>query len=320
MRAFTRYAWFVVGYNILVILGGAIVRATGSGAGCGRHWPQCNGEVIPRAEELSTIIELSHRVTSTLAGFLVIGLVVWAFRSFGRGTLVRRAAVLSLIFIIIEGALGAGLVLLELVEDNASVWRALAVAVHLVNTFVLLAWLVLTAWASGTETTHQGDEADPVRVHFRYSTTSQLMLVGMVGVALLSAAGAITALGDTLFLSGSLARTFGEANAARHFLVQLRVIHPIMAVFVSALLVGVALNLVSRDISARVTRLSYLVMGLVGLQMIVGLMTIVLRAPLVMQISHLLLADVMWVTLLLLTFEVLNTREQVAEQRTLQMA
>jgi cytochrome c oxidase assembly protein subunit 15 len=311
MRAFTKYAWFVVAYNIFVIIGGMIVRATGSGAGCGRHWPRCNGEVVPRPEEVSTIIEFSHRMTSTLAGFLVIGLLVWAYRAFDRGTLVRRAALLSFIFIVIEGALGAGLVLLELVEDNASVLRAIAVALHLVNTFVLLLWLALTAWSSNTE-----------YEVLRGSPTVRLMVVGLVGLALLSAAGAITALGDTLFLSGSLARTVGEENAAQHFLVQLRVIHPLMAIFVSGLLGYIAFNLIGREIDPVVTQLSYVAIGLIVLQLVLGLFTIILRAPLFLQISHLLTADVMWIVLLCLTFEV-SARAEVTEkvkQQTLQTA
>ena len=46
-RNFTRFAWLTLGFLILVILWGAFVRATGSGAGCGNHWPLCNGVVVP---------------------------------------------------------------------------------------------------------------------------------------------------------------------------------------------------------------------------------------------------------------------------------
>ena len=54
----------VLGYTVLTILWGAYVRATGSGAGCGRHWPLCNGEVLPRAPGAAMIIEFSHRATA----------------------------------------------------------------------------------------------------------------------------------------------------------------------------------------------------------------------------------------------------------------
>lgn len=296
MRAFTRYAWFVVGYNILVILWGALVRATGSGAGCGRHWPLCNGEAVHRPQSIETLIELSHRLTSTLAGVFVIILVVWAFRVYEKGSLTRRAAVLSLVFIIIEGGLGAGLVLLELVEDNASIWRAMAVSVHLLNTFVLLVWLTQTAWASNV----------PQDVRLGRSALVNLMFVGLTGMAILSAMGAVTALGDTLFLSGSLARQFGEQNAAEHFLVQLRVIHPMLSVLVSLMLFWIGTRLLAGDIPDRVKRLVYGMYGIIAFQIFMGLFTIILKAPLVMQMGHLLVADLMWVLLLVLTFEMMR--------------
>ncbi|HYE73361.1 MAG TPA: COX15/CtaA family protein, partial [Blastocatellia bacterium] len=134
LSRFSIYAWSVVAYNIAVIIWGAFVRATGSGAGCGRHWPLCNGEVIPRSAQLETIIEFIHRTTSGLAGILVIILLIWAFRKFPKGHLVRWAATFSLIFIITEGLVGAGLVLLRLVAGNQSVARAFWASAHLTNT------------------------------------------------------------------------------------------------------------------------------------------------------------------------------------------
>jgi heme A synthase len=95
-----------------VILWGAFVRATGSGAGCGSHWPLCNGELVPRAPQVETVIEFIHRATSGLAFLLVLGLFVLAWRVYPKGDLVRRAAALSFLFIVTEALVGAGLVLL----------------------------------------------------------------------------------------------------------------------------------------------------------------------------------------------------------------
>jgi len=144
-RRFRRFAWGVLAYNLLVVAWGAYVRATGSGAGCGSHWPLCNGEVIPRAERIETLIEFSHRLTSALDGLLVLALAVWAFRLFPRRHPVRPAAAWSLVFLVAEALIGAGLVRFELVADDASLARALVMAAHLVNTFLLLAALTLTA-------------------------------------------------------------------------------------------------------------------------------------------------------------------------------
>ena len=148
-RNFTRFVWVTLGLLILVILWGAFVRATGSGAGCGSHWPLCNGVVLPREARVDTMIEFFHRITSALSGLFVLAMVVWAFRLFPKGHIVRKGAVLSLFFIITESLLGAGLVLFEWVAHNASVGRAISMALHLVNTFLLLGAVTLTAWWAG---------------------------------------------------------------------------------------------------------------------------------------------------------------------------
>ncbi len=143
---FARFAAFVLVYNLGIILWGAYVRASGSGAGCGSHWPLCNGDVIPRAPEVATLIEFAHRVSSGGAMLLIGVMLVWAYRAFGRRHPVRVGATLSAFFIVTEALVGAGLVLFSLVADNASLARALFMAVHLANTFLLLAALTLTAW------------------------------------------------------------------------------------------------------------------------------------------------------------------------------
>src|SRR5688500_17618370 len=155
MPAAARFAWTVLAYNVAVICWGAYVRATGSGAGCGNHWPLCNGEVLPRSPGLATMIEFSHRLTSGLALIGVAALLVWTFRAAGRGAPARSAAVCSLVFILLEAAVGAGLVLFELVADNATMARAMFMVVHLINPFLLLRPLSLSAsWLSDGRAPH----------------------------------------------------------------------------------------------------------------------------------------------------------------------
>ena len=84
LASFAKYAWGVLAFNLIVILWGAYVRASSSGAGCGSHWPLCNGEIIPRTPTIKTVIEFSHRLSSGLALLLTIGLVVWAFRALAK--------------------------------------------------------------------------------------------------------------------------------------------------------------------------------------------------------------------------------------------
>src|SRR6185369_9685569 len=145
MSRLTRFAWLVLLYDIAVILWGVAVRATGSGAGCGSHWPLCNGEVVPQAPRVATVIEFSHRVSSGVALLLVVALGVMAFVDRRAGDPTRKAAVAGVLLMLSEALVGAGLVLFRLVADNQSMARAMFMGTHLMNTFFLLAALTLTA-------------------------------------------------------------------------------------------------------------------------------------------------------------------------------
>src|SRR5437870_7932437 len=103
LSGFARYSWVTLAWNLLVILWGVFLRASHSGDGCGQHWLTCQGEVVPSAPQLKTIIEFTHRITTEISGLLVVALAVWAFWMHGKGSLVRRAAAFSLFFIIVEG-------------------------------------------------------------------------------------------------------------------------------------------------------------------------------------------------------------------------
>ena len=123
-KSFVRFAWVVLAFTLAVVLWGAYVRAMGAGAGCGNHWPLCNGEVLPRAPAVKTLIEFTHRAMSGLDGLLILLLMLWAFWAYPRRHLARRAAVLSFGFVVTEALIGAALVKLEHVAQNASVGRA----------------------------------------------------------------------------------------------------------------------------------------------------------------------------------------------------
>ena len=222
---FARYAWFVLAYNLFVILWGAFVRASGSGAGCGSHWPLCNGVVVPRAPQLETIIEFAHRMSSGLSLVLVVVLVIWGFRAFAKGHPVRKAVVAVFIFEMVEVLVGAGLVLLGLVARDESVARAIIMPIHLANTFLLLGSTALAAWwASGHA---------PIRLRGQ-GLLGIGWVIGLVGVVFIGMSGAVTALGDTLFPAGSLIEGLRQdISPTVHVLVRLRVWHPVIAVAIA---------------------------------------------------------------------------------------
>ncbi len=304
MDRFSRYAWFTLAFNIGVILWGAVVRATGSGAGCGSHWPLCNGEVMPRAPRIETLIELSHRLTSGIALLLVVGLVVWAFRSRPRGHAARRAAVFTLVLMLTEAAVGAGLVLFELVADNQSMARALFMATHLTNTFFLLGAMTLTAWfASG---------GAPFRLRGRGGLAGLLML-GLAGLLLAGVSGAVAALGDTLFPSESLAQALREdLSPTAHLLIRLRIFHPMISIAAGFLIASVALQIKKHELGERARRFTLWTLSLVIAQLAAGLVNVLLLAPVWMQVVHLLLADLLWISYILLGASALAALEEDA--------
>ncbi len=287
---FARWSWIVLAINLAVILWGAVVRATGSGAGCGSHWPLCNGEVIPRPERLETLIEFSHRLTSGLALISVVALWIAALLRFPRRHAARFWATASLLLMLAEAAVGAGLVLLELVGRNTSLDRAAWMGAHLINTLLLLGAIALTADRSL-------EPPGPVfdrRLRIRASA-----LLGTLALA--GASGAIAALGDTLFPAATLAQGLrADLAPESHFLVQLRTLHPLIAVVGGALVLGLAQELrrLRRDAATRLwaNRAAALVVA----QMLVGLVNIGLLAPIPLQLLHLLLADLLWLAVLLL--------------------
>lgn len=295
MQRFERFSWGVLAYNLAVIAWGAFVRATGSGAGCGAHWPMCNGEVVPRAASVETMIELTHRATSGIALLLVVVQLVWALRLFPKGHRTRSFAIATMVFMLLEAAVGAALVLLELVADDRSAARAGWIAVHLVNTFLLVASLTLTPWSV----------RHPERAaHGRGGLTAALWL-GALLLFVTGIAGAITALGDTLFPAETLAAgVAADLSPTAHFLVRLRVVHPLIAAAAGVYLLGLAGFLASTRAhgayGAATRQWSIAVASLVVGQLVAGLVNLYLLAPVWMQLVHLLLADLLWIAFVLL--------------------
>jgi len=293
-RALQRFAWAVLVYFIAVILWGALVRATGSGAGCGDHWPLCNGTVIQHSPRLDTVIEFTHRVTSGISFFSAVGLLVWVYTSTVRGHLARSAAVASVLFTLIEAILGALLVKLGLTAQSQSPLRAPYLALHLTNTLLLLAALTLTAHLLGRERGYcRGDVA--LVAPIRASIGTLILLV--VGVT-----GSLAALGDTLFPAQSVGSALTQDFASgSNWLVRWRWTHPTVAFLASVFLIWLLVRAAQRGSYWDNRSLSALVLILLAAQYILGVLDVFLLAPVWMQIAHLLGADALWAALVVLT-------------------
>ena len=305
MTRFERLAVGVLVWNVLVALWGAYVRATGSGAGCGAHWPTCNGEIIPRAPQVETLIELVHRATSGLALLSVLALVFFAFRLFPKGHPVRFGAYLSGLFMLLETLLGASLVLFGWVAHNTTPVRAVVQMIHLANTYLLLASLLLTAHFARTGT--------PFRLRGQGAVGWALGLGGLA-LLFLGMSGAVTALGDLIFPVRSTLEAVERAlTPGEHFLVRLRILHPLIAVSVGLYVVLVAQLVAFLRPSSAARRLAQALAYLYGVQLLAGLINVALKAPVWLQILHLFLAYLVWLAYVLLMAEGLSRAHKAVE-------
>jgi cytochrome c oxidase assembly protein subunit 15 len=279
-RGISGYAALTLGFMVFVVLEGAVVRATGSGAGCGNHWPLCNGEVIPHHPRLATIIEFVHRQLTTVCSLLVIGLIARTFLNYPRGHRARRAVVWTGILLVTEAALGAVLVKGGYVESNASNMRVLMQCIHFTNTMLLLAALTVTWWwlRDRTEPTHIATQARP------------MAWIALASTIFVGATGSVAALADTLFPSTSLQTALLQDFAAHSpLLIRMRWLHPAAAIL--GLICALALARFLRGPIAQSLLL------LIAAQFILGIADVLLLAPTWMQVLHLLGADLYWVAL-----------------------
>ncbi|MDF2439098.1 MAG: heme o synthase [Abditibacteriota bacterium] len=296
-RRFAKFAWGLLAYNILVVLWGAYVRASRSGDGCGTHWPTCGGEVLPsNVEHTKTWVEFAHRVSTGILGPVLILFAIWAFRAFAKRHPVRYSTMAVVGFTVIEAWIGMHLVTNGLVAGNVSVERAFWLSLHLVNTFALIAALALTAWwASGHSRIQlRGQGAMGFAI-----IASLLMVMG------LAVTGAIAALGDTVFPADPniplLTQIKEDFSATAHYLMKARPPHAFTAMTVGLwvlLISGLCGHLRPSPQTKYFLRWTA---SLFLFQMAFGLVNLFYLAPVVLQIGHLLIANALWISLVLLS-------------------
>ena len=292
--ALRRFAWGVLAYFIATILWGTIVRATGSGAGCGDHWPLCNGTVLQQSPTIQTLIEFTHRITAGLDLIFVLGLLVWTWRRTISGHLARWAAAAAVFFTLTEGLLGALLVKLGLTAQSRSPLRAPMLALHLSNTLLLVAALAMAAHFLSRRT---GLRWRDIRINHPIGTT-----IGMISVMIVGVTGSMAALGDTLFPATSFGNSLEQDfSADSSWLLRWRWTHPTFAILASIFLIWVLIRASRRGGPWDNRSLSALVVGLLALQYVFGALDVWLLAPVWMQVVHLLGADLLWSALVVLT-------------------
>ena len=296
-RALRAFAWGTLAYNVAVILWGAYVRFTGSGAGCGNHWPLCDGVVSH--PQIQTVIEFTHRMSSGAALVSVVCLWIWTRLAMPRRHPSRWAGAVALLLIVNEALLGAFLVLFEHVAQDKSIARVVSLSLHSVNTMLLLAAIAIAAFWIG----------EPSSSVLHWPATGRAMIPALALIMLLAGAtGTVTALGDTLFPAASLGSAFAQDFSSRsHYLLRLRILHPATAV-IATMLVAWFVARIRRSGNKSLRNLAVVVSLIFLFQLALGLLNVALLAPMWLQIVHLLTADVLWTTLVLLATKWLSTQ------------
>jgi cytochrome c oxidase assembly protein subunit 15 len=285
-RRFTRLAWIAATFTYLLIILGAIVRITGSGLGCGEHWPLCNGRLLPLLD-LPTMIEYGHRLAAAAVSVLVTALAAygwWLRRETGNGrreTSPGVGAYLALALLVVQVGLGAVTVKLSLPP-----WT---VILHLGTAMLLLATLIvaargakLTPGAPLTPGASPGiSETRPLRAGLA------ALVLGFVTVLL----GALTAnLGAaTACLGFPLCN--GQVIPAGNYLQHVHWVHRLLAYTLFGYALWWAVSTKRRD--------AWYVVGLVTLQVAVAAMMVLLALPPPLQAAHVAVGTAVWAALVL---------------------
>jgi cytochrome c oxidase assembly protein subunit 15 len=292
----SRFAWFILAYNVAVILWGAYVRASGSGAGCGSHWPLCNGAILPATAQMQTVIEFTHRVTSAVSLVLVVILLIWCWRRTAKGDWPRYSAIAAAALLFNEALLGALLVLLDRMEGlDRSAAHAVFLCLHFGNTLLLLAALALTAKWLFKPGRHFAVLAKP------YERIA--IGLGLVSVMAIGTTGSLASLGDTIFPSDSLRHALmQDFSASSHVLLRLRLLHPVAAVIGSMYVFWL---LWSHWRQQGHSPWMFVLAAALTTQIALGAMNVILLAPIWLQMTHLLVAEMFWILLVLASTDLL---------------
>ena len=292
-RNFPRFAWGLLLYTLFVIMWGAFVRASFSGDGCGANWPACGGEIIPNLNRTPKIIEFMHRISTTPLAPLLLLLVFWSRSIFPKGHQVRSFAVITFLFTLMEGLVGAVQVKLGATAHSESILRAVIGSVHLTTTFFLLSSLTLTAWIGSGEK----------QIRFKNQGVIGLAIfIAFAGSLILGVSGVITALGDMLHPSATLAEGIRQDFLpGASFLVRLRPLHPLIAMSVGLYSLLIAGLLSHLRPSPNTERFAKRMGALFIIQIFAGALNLLMKAPIPMQLLHLLLGDLVWLNLVLLS-------------------
>ncbi len=302
-------AWTAALATWALIIQGAVVRATGSGAGCGSHWPTCNGAVVPLSPSTETLIEFSHRLLSLVILGFGAWLLVRAFRGRKENPGLWVFSLAAFFFLLTEALLGAATVLFGLTGDNATVARGLMVSAHLVNSLLLVG-----ALTGAVIYAKEGRGLWPLRVR-KQGLLATVLGLGLAGMLLLMFSGGIAAMGDTMFPASSLREGLAQDfHPEAHPLIRLRILHPVLAITVGIyLFLSLGLSWLLKPVGAA-KRVAQALFGVYVAQLVIGTANVTLMAPIPLQLLHLTMATLAFALLAALSVYALGESRSVVQQ------
>ena len=296
---FGGFCFTVLCFCLLVILWGAWVRISHSGDGCGQSWPSCQGKyLIDSGEQGKTWIEWIHRATSGLFGIAVILLVVLAFLKFPFRHPICKSAFFVLFFTISEALIGARLVLTGLTGGNTSFLRVLTMNLHLLNS-VLLTSSLFILWRFLLGKHFSALDSFKKKKYF-FSVIFVFFLIAFFG--------SVSSLSSSFFPSTSLWEGAAlDFNSQSHWLVRLRVLHPILALLFggSFLLYYMLPDTKSHSIQTtknhfrKSTGPGNLFILCLCLALLSGLMNLLFLSPVFLKLTHLLIVYLLAISFIL---------------------
>ena len=278
------FAWFVLLLTILVIISGDIVQITGSGAGCGESWPKCNNELLPDVTNKNTIIEFIHRILTTIVGFCIIALALFARILLGKNHFCTKATYTAIFFLVTEILIGAMLVRFGWVEFDMSWGRVIVDSLHVLNTFFLVATLASsTQYKSGTYLSN-------------YLKNTRTLIIAVIIFLIIAVTGALNSLADLLYIESMPA---SQKNNIYNFLISVRALHPFIAITGGITIAYIFLTFSDRLLAIYQKKLIIIILATIGVQFFIGILNIFLMTPLIIQIIHLVLANILWISIVL---------------------
>lgn len=296
MKSIRRLSYVALVIAFAQIVFGAIVRITGSGWGCGEHWPKCAGYWVPPLERPDLIIEVSHRYLALGVTLVTLALALAAWRRRGepgvagrRGPL--RPAVAAFLVVVATALLGMVTIKMRL--------NPIVIVLHLALAMTLLGAIIVAGLRSdgfgarravllGTDDVSRSAAAKSWRVARIAAILAFIVLVFGALTANLGAAGAC--------LGFPTCRVYASPDRA---LVDLQLTHRILAFLFALHVLGAAMMIRRRTVAAVVKRAAWLALGAIVLQILVAASLVEMRLPPVLQSLHQAVGTLVWVAVVI---------------------